>query len=101
MKLYDLVQTRKGKETVVMTDSLPKVNARMKALRLSHKKGCGGDKVTYVVHPAEDNIKYHKPPVFAFDPSGDAPKAKIRRQKAKRIKNKAKKAIEKKQGDCY
>lgn len=79
-----------------MTDSLPKVNDRMKTLRKSHSKGIKGDRVVYDVRPAEDNIKYRKPPVMAFDPSGDAPQARIKRQKIKRMKCKARKAQEKK-----
>ena len=45
--LYDLIQTRKGKKTTVMTDSLKKVNDRKKTLKSSQRKGIKGDKVTY------------------------------------------------------
>jgi hypothetical protein len=60
--LYNLVQKRRGKETVVMTDSLPKVNSRMKNLRSSQRKGIKGDRVAYSVEPTEENEKYKKKP---------------------------------------
>lgn len=61
--LYDLVQTRRGKETVFMTDEFKKVNDRMKVLRASQRKGIRGDKVVYSVRPAQEQTeKYKKPP---------------------------------------
>ncbi len=52
--LYDLVQKRRGKETVVMTGELPKVRDRARQLRLSQRKGIGSknDRVTYTVREA-------------------------------------------------
>ena len=50
--LYDLIQTRRGKDTVMMTDTLPKVNDRMRTLRSSQRKGVKGDKVVYTVMPS-------------------------------------------------
>jgi hypothetical protein len=47
-QLFDLIQTQRGKESLMMTDTLPKVNDRMKTLRSSHK----GDKVVYTVRPS-------------------------------------------------
>lgn len=52
--LYNLIQKRKGKETVVMTDELPKVNDRLDTLRKSLRKGIKGQKVTFLVRPAVD-----------------------------------------------
>lgn len=63
--LYNLIQKRRGKETVVMTDELPKVRDRMKQLRGSQRKGVGRnqDRVEYRVEPAtDDDEKYKKPP---------------------------------------
>lgn len=61
--LYNLIQTRRGKQTIVMTDSLPKVNNRMNTLRTSHRKGIKGDKVNYSVAPADEaDDKFKKKP---------------------------------------
>ena len=51
-QLYDLIQTRRGKESVMMTDTLPKVNDRMKTLRSSQRKGIKGEKVVYTIRPS-------------------------------------------------
>jgi len=70
--LYDLVQKRRGKETVVMTGELPKVRNRMKELRTSHRKGIGqnrSDKVEYTIRPSDSTEKYKKPP-HNYNPSG-------------------------------
>lgn len=85
--LYTLVKTHGGKETVYMTDVLPKVKARKKALETSQR----GQRPNYSIRPAnEDELKYRRPPSFNFDPSGDAGSAKYirRKAKAKRIKQK-------------
>lgn len=55
--LYNLIETRRGKETVVMTDALPKVRDRMKTLRTSGRK-----KVVYRMEQTDETIKYRKPP---------------------------------------
>ena len=69
MKLHTLVLTKGGKETVYMTDSLPKVKARKKALETSQR----GQRNNYSIRPAHENeVKYMRPPSFNFDPSGDA-----------------------------
>lgn len=63
--LYDLVQTRRGKETVVMTGELPKVKDRMRQLRASQRKGVGskGDPVRYTFRPsAPDAEKFRQKP---------------------------------------
>lgn len=84
--LYDLVLVKSGKETVYMTDTLPKVKARKRALETSQRK----DRPNYVIREAEDNVKYRRPPSFNFDPSGDAGSKKYLKRKAnaKRIKQK-------------
>jgi len=51
-QLFDLIQTRKGKESLMMTDTLPKVNDRMRQLRSSQRKGIKGEKVVYTVRPS-------------------------------------------------
>lgn len=53
--LYDLVNTKQGKQTTVMTDTLLKCKARMKVLKNSQR----GMKSTYTIVPS-DNIKKHK-----------------------------------------
>lgn len=52
--LYELVQTRKGRETVVMRGELAKVRDRATALRKSQAKGIGRnrDRVAYTVRKA-------------------------------------------------
>lgn len=60
--LYNLIQTRRGREKVFMTDTLPKINARMKALHSSQRKGVAGDKVTYSVKPTTETEKYRQKP---------------------------------------
>lgn len=60
--LYNLIQKRRGKDTVVMTDTLPNCNDRMKTLRKSHRKGVNGEKVEYRLEPSETVEKYKKKP---------------------------------------
>lgn len=67
--LYDLVQKRRGRETVVMTDELSKVNDRMKTLRKSQRKGIKGNRVEYSVRPSEALGKYKEKP-HSYNPSG-------------------------------
>lgn len=87
--LYDLIQIKHGKEVIMMTDVLTKVQDRKKQLSQSQRKM----KVIYKIKPStEVTVKYRKPPVFGFDPSGDADKVRLRRSKAKRTKTKAVKA---------
>lgn len=86
-KLFTLVQVKSGKETVYMTDVLPKVKARKKVLEDSQRK----QRINYSIRPAnEDEEKYRRPPSFNFDPSGDTGSKKYRQRKAKakRIKQK-------------
>lgn len=83
--LFDLIQKRRGKETVYMTGDLTKVRDRMKTLRSSQRKGIKGDRVTYEIRPSEEKGKYLKPPAAGFDPSGDAPKRMQRFKRRKRM----------------
>ena len=70
MKLYDLVQTRRGKETVVMTDGLSRVNARMRQLRNSQRKGIGGDTVSYRSREAATESEKFRQKPHDYNPSG-------------------------------
>ncbi len=86
-KLFTLVLTKSGKETIYMTDTMIKVKARKKALETSQR----GIRTNYSIRPAlEDEEKYRRPPSFNFDPSGDAGSKKYlnRKARAKRIKQK-------------
>lgn len=58
--LYNLIQLRKGKEIVVMTDNLPKVNQRMKTLRSSQRRGIKKQKVEYKIQLADDTQEKYK-----------------------------------------
>lgn len=49
--LHTLVRTHGGKETVYMTDTLPKVKARKKALETSQR----GQRANYSIRPALEN----------------------------------------------
>ena len=83
--LYDLIQVRGGKETLYMTNSLPKVKARKAQLLQSLR----GKNLFFAIRKAEEgNEKYRKPPAMNFDPSGDATTKKHiqRKLKAKRIR---------------
>jgi hypothetical protein len=83
--LYNLIQVRGGKETLYMTNTLPKVRARMIQLRQSLR----GKNLQFEIRKAEEtDEKYRKPPVMNFCPSGDAGTKKHfqRKLKAKRIK---------------
>ncbi len=56
--MYNLIETRNGKETVVMTDSFKNVTKRMKTLKDSHRK----TKVSYKIVETTDNVKYRRKP---------------------------------------
>ena len=60
--LHNLIQTRRGKETIMMTDELPKVRQRMKTLKQSQRKGIKGDKVTYKIVPTDETDKFRRKP---------------------------------------
>lgn len=68
--LYNLVQTTKGKKTVVMTGELSKVRARLKALRDSTRGGVGmrgKNRVEFAIEPADEaDEKYRKPPADTY-----------------------------------
>ena len=69
--LYNLIKRWRGKEAVVMTDQLPKVNDYKKKISSSQRKGVKGQRVEYFIVPAEegDNEKY-KMPSHNIDLSG-------------------------------
>lgn len=61
--LYNLIKKWRGKETVVMTDELPKVNDHKKKISSSQRKGIKGQRVEYIILPAEkDQEKFKQPP---------------------------------------
>ena len=64
--LYNLIKKYKGKETVMMTDSLAKVNARKKELSSSQRGGIKNQRVEYVVVPTTETDKFKKKPVKYF-----------------------------------
>ena len=65
--LYNLIRKWRGKETLMMTDDLSKVNDKRKKLLMSQRKGIKGQQVTYTVKPAEvDDVKYEKPPADMY-----------------------------------
>ena len=72
MDKFNLIQIRKGKETVYMTDELTKVRDRMKTLRQSQRTdafgaGLKGQKVEYIIRETEETIKFKKkPPGYIF-----------------------------------
>lgn len=61
--MYDLIEICRGKETLVMTDTLPNVNRRKKQLTVSHKggKGMRKSRVEYVVKKSVGE-KFYKTP---------------------------------------
>ncbi len=58
--LYNLIQIRRGKSKVVMTDSLTKVRSRMKTLRQSQRTGIKGERVKYETKPADESTEKFK-----------------------------------------
>lgn len=63
MALWNLIQYRRGKESVVMTDSLPRVQARRKQLLDSQRGGIRRQRVNYEVRPAPDDAeKFYQQP---------------------------------------
>lgn len=64
MKLFSLYEKHRGRIQLLMTDSLPKVNARMAELRRSFRGGKrNGQAITFFVEPwTEDREKWEKRP---------------------------------------
>jgi len=61
--LYHLIKKHRGKEEIVMTDQLSKVNDWKKKIASSQRKGVKNQRVEYIVIPAgDDNEKYKKAP---------------------------------------
>jgi hypothetical protein len=77
MAKFDLIQIRRGKEEVVMTEALSKVNSRAATLRKSHRRGMNGDKVEFVIRPSESKDKFKKKP-HNYNPSGDTQIPRVR-----------------------
>lgn len=69
--LYDLVQSRKGRETVFMTDELPKVRDRMMELRQSQRRGIRNQRVIYSIRPSTETTEKFKKAPHRIDLSGD------------------------------
>jgi len=69
--LYDLIQKRRGKEKIVMTGDLSKVNDKMRQLRKSQAKGIGkkNDRVEYWVEQSTETLKSNfKPHKITLSP---------------------------------
>ena len=64
IKLYNLIQKRRGKEVIMMTDSFTKVRQRKSELEKSQKGGVGRtlDRVSYSIKESVDEVKYKKKP---------------------------------------
>jgi hypothetical protein len=63
--LYNLIKKWRGKEEVMMTDELTKVNDRMKTLKKSSRKGVKGQRVEFFIQEAaEDDEKFRKEPHY-------------------------------------
>ena len=62
--LYELIEIRKGKQNLVMRDSLSKVKNRLNTLRKSHGKGIKNQRVDYKIVPCDnnDNEKFWRKP---------------------------------------
>jgi hypothetical protein len=56
--MYNLIETKNGKETVVMTDDYKNVMRRMKELKTSQRKV----QVKYKMVETTDNVKFMKKP---------------------------------------
>ena len=64
--LYNLIKKYRGKETVMMTDSFVKVNARKIELSSSQRGGIKNQRVEYVIVQSTDTDKFKKKPVKYF-----------------------------------
>jgi hypothetical protein len=62
--LYNLIKRYRGKDEIVMTDQLKKVNDWKKKISSSQRKGVKNQRVEYIVVKAaeDDNEKYKKSP---------------------------------------
>jgi hypothetical protein len=64
-QLYDLIEHRKGKQRVLMTDSYANVRARLKQLKTSHRGGMGmitKTRVNYTIVESGDQTKFYQKP---------------------------------------
>lgn len=67
--LYNLIQMKNGKELVIMTDSMKKINNRIRILKVSHRKTSN---VCYKVELSDINEKFKKRPHDPKVGGGDA-----------------------------
>lgn len=67
--LYNLIQTKRGEETIKMTDTLQKCNDRIKQLRASYRGKSG---VSFRIKKSQDTAKFAAKPLKNFDPSGSS-----------------------------
>lgn len=70
--LHDLIKKWRGKELVVMTGDLSKVNDRKKTLLAGQRSGIKGQRVEYVVRPSTDTEKFQTGPNTQKFSGGDA-----------------------------
>lgn len=62
--LYNLVRIFKGKEMLMMTDTLPKVNGQLRKFKISQKgKINGGNRVAYKITESNVTEHYKRAPV--------------------------------------
>lgn len=78
MTLYQIIQTKVGKETIKMVDSLPKCNNRLKELRSSYR---GKTWIRFRIEKAESDVKFEAKPAPSGYQSGDVQRPKIVRKK--------------------
>ena len=69
--LYDLVQKHRGKETVMMTDTIAKVEAQKKKYKTSQGKKLNGSWVEYFIRPSESDDSYKRRPNRRATSGGD------------------------------
>ncbi len=71
MSLYQIIQTKNGKETVKMIDSRARCNNRIKELRSSYR---GKHGITFkIVKAADTTVKFEEKPAPSGYQSGDYP----------------------------
>lgn len=61
--LYDLVRTFKGKEMLMMTDTLPKVESQFRKFKTSQKGKINGGRVSYRIEGSSGTSHYKRAPV--------------------------------------
>ena len=74
--LYQIIQTKNGKDTVKMIDTLQKCNNRLKELRASLR----GKKVSFRIEKSEETDKFEAQPIFYDDGKKEHPSV-VRKKK--------------------